>query len=136
MVRRLLWEQEAEDSTSSFAIKNTRWCNGSIVDFESIGSRSNREWVIKYLKGKIMEKELHPVQKNQSNRQAFVNTDVTLRAYEVYCHVFQPQEAMITGNCRGGFGTGELIAFLYARSFPKNEWKDRVYEAFDGQANL
>jgi len=23
-------------------LENTHWCNGSIVDFESIGSRSNR----------------------------------------------------------------------------------------------
>ncbi|AMV34557.1 hypothetical protein VN12_20705 [Pirellula sp. SH-Sr6A] len=59
-----------------------------------------------------------------------------MAAYEVYSHVFQPQQALIEGNCRGGFGIGELIAFLYARSFPKSEWKQRVEEALDGNKNL
>jgi hypothetical protein len=57
---------------------------------------------------------------------------VSLRAYEVYAEVFQPQGALITGDCRGGFGTGELVAFLYAHSFPRNEWRQRVNEAFKG----
>jgi hypothetical protein len=53
-----------------------------------------------------------------------------MRAYEVYCHVYASQEALITGGCRGGFSTGELVAFLFARSFPKEQWNDRVHEAF------
>lgn len=57
---------------------------------------------------------------------------VHLAAYEVYCHVFSKQGALIdlegTG-CRGGFGENELFAFLYARSFPKNEWDQRFHEA-------
>lgn len=57
---------------------------------------------------------------------------MTLRAYEVYKAVYGSQEAMITGGCRGGFGVGELIAFLYAHSFPQAEWRVRVDEAFDG----
>jgi hypothetical protein len=57
-----------------------------------------------------------------------------MRAYEVYCEIFQPQEAMVTGDCRGGFSGGELIAFLYARSFPKAEWKERFNEALRGFA--
>lgn len=57
---------------------------------------------------------------------------VTLRAYEVYKHVYGAQEELITGTCRGGFGVGELIAFLYARSFPKEEWSARVDEALEG----
>lgn len=57
---------------------------------------------------------------------------VTMRAYEVYCHLYGAQEEMVTGGCRGGFGIGELIAFLYARSFPKEEWRKRVDEAFVG----
>ncbi len=55
---------------------------------------------------------------------------VYMAAYEVYCHVYSPQEAIITGNCRGGLGIGELTAFLYARAFPRDEWRKRVYEAF------
>jgi len=83
-----------------------------------------------------MTKILHPVQKNTSKTKAVIDSKVTLLAYEVYSHIYSPQEAIITRNCRGGFHTGELIAFLYARNFPKSEWKQRVKEAFDGQEGL
>lgn len=59
-----------------------------------------------------------------------------MAAYEVYTAVYGAQEAMITGGCRGGFSTGELIAFLYARAFPKSEWRHRVEEALIGSENL
>jgi hypothetical protein len=80
----------------------------------------------------------HPVQTHPQYglRRARAPQAVTLRAYEVYSHIHRPQEAMITGDCRGGFGPGELIAFLYARSFPKAEWQARVQEAFRGMENL
>jgi hypothetical protein len=74
--------------------------------------------------------EFHPVQTHDARTLGQLPTEVTLRAYEVYCHVYGPQEAMVTGGCRGGFGLGELIGFLYARSFPKEEWRRRVDEAF------
>ncbi len=62
----------------------------------------------------------HPVQTDRYKRGAACCPQVvTMRAYEVYCHVYAPQPAMVTGWWRGGFGAGELIAFLYARSFPK-----------------
>lgn len=35
-------------------------------------------------------------------------------------------------GCRGGFGIGELVAFLYARSFPQEEWSRRFAEACEG----
>ena len=60
---------------------------------------------------------------------------VYMRAYEVYCAVYGEQAALIDlegRDCRGGFSTGELVAFLYARSFPQNEWRARVDEAFQG----
>ncbi len=82
------------------------------------------------------ENKTHPVQKSNSRQASRIGTKVSLKAYEVYCHVYGQQEALITGDCRGGFGAGELIAFLYARSFPKNEWRDRVNEAFEGMENL
>lgn len=63
---------------------------------------------------------------------ATVRESVYLAAYEVYSHVFGPQDAMVTGGCRGGFGAGELIAFLYARAFPQTEWSQRVDEALEG----
>lgn len=80
---------------------------------------------------------VHPVQRTSEYKyrdeggQAAPQV-VTLRAYEVYCEVFGSQEAMVTGGCRGGFGVGELVAFLYAHTFPKEEWSKRVDEAFKG----
>lgn len=56
---------------------------------------------------------------------------VHLAAYEVYCRIFAPQQTMIEGNCRGGFGAEELIALLYARSFPRDEWRERFDECFE-----
>ncbi len=83
------------------------------------------------------EVPVHPVQ-TASHRggRSYCPQVVTMRAYEVYCHVHRPQEALVTGNCRGGFGTGELIAFLYAYPFPRSEWRDRVWEALNGAKNL
>lgn len=78
--------------------------------------------------------EMHPVQMRRTNH-AQVTSLVTLRAYEVYCEVYSPQPALVDlagRGCRGGFSVGELIAFLYARSFPKSEWRARVDEAFKG----
>ena len=76
---------------------------------------------------------VHPVQNHRRPHESCAApVAVTMRAYEVYCHVYSPQPAMVTGGCRGGFGAGELLAFLYARSFPKEEWKARVQEAFTG----
>ena len=64
---------------------------------------------------------------------------VTEQAYKVYCHVHRPQPAMMDlegRGCRGGFSTGEIIAFLYAATFPKCEWRKRVDEAWNGMENL
>ena len=75
----------------------------------------------------------HPVQMTDMRRRPELPSEVTLRAYEVYSHIYRPQPAMIEGSCRGGFGIGELIAFLYARSFPKEEWSARADEAMRRQ---
>ena len=82
--------------------------------------------------------ETHPVQTTYSNRnlQGRVPKTVTMRAYEVYCHLYGPQEAMVTGGCRGGLHVSELISYLYAYSFPKEEWRKRVDEANRGMENL
>ena len=74
--------------------------------------------------------ETHPVQNNDSPN--CVPKVVTLLAYEVYEHVYGAQVAIIEGECRGGFSIGELIAFLYARNFPKQEWRQRMKEALNG----
>ena len=75
--------------------------------------------------------DTHPVQTG-IGKIGKVPTLVSLAAYEVYAFVYGEQKALIEGTCRGGFSTGELIAFLYAKSFPKNEWRSRVDEAFRG----
>lgn len=74
----------------------------------------------------------HPVQTQANGKKGSgrVPKAVALRAYEVYRHKYGEQEALITNGCRGGFSAGELVAFLYARSFRKEEWKERVDEAF------
>lgn len=80
---------------------------------------------------------VHPVQVKRYGRdQAYAPQAVTMRAYEVYKAVHGSQEALITGGCRGGFSAGELIAFLYAYAFPRNEWQRRVDEAFHGMREL
>lgn len=84
----------------------------------------------------------HPVQTSQCNKRGLgatgshINAKVTLRAYEVYQRLYGEQRALITGECRGGFGVGELIALLYARTFPESEWRQRTDEAFDGMREL
>jgi hypothetical protein len=77
----------------------------------------------------------HPIQ-TVDHRGGRMPQVVTMRAYEVYRHVFGAQEALVTGHCRGGFGTGELIAFLYAYGFPKDEWRKRVDEALTGMEHI
>jgi hypothetical protein len=80
---------------------------------------------------------VHPVQtKAPIHQSARCPQVVTMLAYEVYCELYGKQEAMVTGHCRGGFSAGELIAFLYAHSFPKDEWRQRVQEAFHGMTQL
>lgn len=76
--------------------------------------------------------EFHPIQTHELTRphkRQMMPSEVTLRAYEVYCELYRPQPALVTGECRGGFGVGELVAFLYAYSFPKAEWRKRFDEA-------
>jgi hypothetical protein len=59
-----------------------------------------------------------------------------MAAYEVYCHIYGRQDSLVTGSCRGGLSVGELVAFLYARSFPKEQWGARADEAFCGMEGL
>lgn len=75
--------------------------------------------------------ETHPVQGTVYNNGQCPKV-VTLAAYEVYTKLYGSQPALVTGECRGGFGVRELVAFLYARSFPRAEWSMRVDEALTG----
>ena len=74
----------------------------------------------------------HPVQRSIHRPPYVVPTAVSMRAYEVYCRLYGEQPELVTGWCRGGFGTGELVAFLYARSFPEVDWRERFHEALSG----
>lgn len=77
--------------------------------------------------------ETHPIQipRQHSRRHPVAPAVVTRRAYEVY-HYLYPDQTLERLNERGGFGVGELVGFLYAYSFPKEEWDKRVQEAFSG----
>ncbi len=86
------------------------------------------------------EVRTHPMQTRSlyDRSQARIPEVVALRAYEVYCEVCGEQAALVDlegRGCRGGFETGELIGFLYARSFPKDEWHARYREATNGMEN-
>lgn len=81
--------------------------------------------------------KLYPIQvyRARNGKRGSANESVYLHAYEVYSAVFGPQPAMIDiegRDCRGGFGVSELVAFLYAHSFPRSEWRLRVDEALRG----
>ena len=80
-----------------------------------------------------LKRQTYPVQ-NRPRRDSHINAKLYLAAYEVYCHCYGEQKALIEGWCRGGFGVNEVIAFLYARAFPKQEWKARVKEAFENMS--
>ena len=79
----------------------------------------------------------HPVQTNRHrNLSGKVPQCVSMRAYEVYSILFGEQIALVTGECRGGFGANELIGFLYAASFPRAEWRNRFNEAMTGMEGI
>lgn len=86
----------------------------------------------------MTEIAVHPIQTSRIQRweRSYVPQTVTLRAYEVYKNLHGEQKALIEGECRGGFGVGELMAFLYARSFPQDEWRARFTEALNGMKGL
>lgn len=71
-----------------------------------------------------------PVQTRPCHSDGRLRSEVVLRAYDVYVHCYGEQRAMVEGGCRGGFGIGELVAMLYARTFPREEWRARMEEAY------
>lgn len=78
---------------------------------------------------------IHPVQLNfrlRNERSGHAPAKVTEKGYEVYSHLYGNKQTLQRLNERGGFGTGELVAFLYAHSFPRDEWSKRVDEALEG----
>lgn len=88
------------------------------------------------------EPRVFPMQtydRRPNDERGQISEPVYMAAYEVYAHIHGPQEAMIDlegRGCRGGFAGSEIMAFLYARSFPKAEWRERVSEAFRGMRGI
>ena len=82
----------------------------------------------------MSDPKLFPVQggNRHNGGQGKVNEAVYMRAYEVYRYCFGEQKAIIEGHCRGGFGKGDLVAFLYAFGFPREQWRVKVDEALKG----
>lgn len=68
----------------------------------------------------------HPVQPRDVRE---LPAAVTARAYDVYYHLY-PGQTLERINERGGLGVIEVIAFLYAHSFPREEWNRRAQEVF------
>lgn len=78
------------------------------------------------------EIQVHPVQINTGyGRRGLMPAVVTRKAFEVYDYIHYGT-TLTRMNERGGFSTGEIIAFLYARQFPRQEWSKRVTEALVG----
>jgi hypothetical protein len=76
-----------------------------------------------------------PAQIGRSGASGKIPWAVHLMAYEVYSEIFGKQDALVDRvgrNCRGGFGIAELIGFLYARNFPRDQWDKKFHEAIDG----
>lgn len=79
---------------------------------------------------------LFPIQRSTllARERSCMPEPVYMKAYEVYCHLFGEQGAMVDleRGCRGGFEINEIVALLYAASFPREEWRARSDEALSG----
>lgn len=69
-----------------------------------------------------------PVQDDGAIRS--LDRRIVERAYEVY-NTLHPGQTLDDLNRRSGLSVGEIVAFLYARTFPRNEWAPRSNEAFN-----
>ncbi len=86
-----------------------------------------------------MQTATHPVQVQRSygdRPRRRISTIVTARAYEVYVALYGEQKSLVEGECRGGFSAAELIAFLYAYPFQRDQRRNRVDEALNGMEGL
>ena len=77
--------------------------------------------------------KFYPVQTVNMERHSWsMPAGVIEKAYEVYCHLYGRQDALmdLERGCRGGFHVNEVVAFLYAATFPKELWREKADEAF------
>lgn len=82
-----------------------------------------------------MVMELFPIQ-TKDGKGGKIAESVYRRAYEVYSAVYGAQEELLVNGCRCGFSTCELIAFLYAYPFPKEQWFRKINEVFKNKENI
>ena len=76
--------------------------------------------------------ETVPMRSDRADRKAGrLPLSVAKHAYEVYTYIY-PGQTFARLHERGGFGVGEVIAFLYARQFPQQQWRVLVDGAFRG----
>ncbi len=68
----------------------------------------------------------------QERRPGALPLIVAETAYEVYAHLYGHSQSLARMGERGGFSAGEVIALLYARTFPRSEWRVRMDEALRG----
>jgi hypothetical protein len=80
----------------------------------------------------IPEVKLSPIQMPRSSYtyKGKVQEGISRQAYAVYSHIYGDSQSFERLNERGGFGIGELVAYLYAHSYPKVEWRKRADAAF------
>lgn len=73
--------------------------------------------------------KFHPVQWGIRHTQQYpeLPAEVIGKAYEVY-HLLYPGQTLERLNERGGLGIIEVVAFLYAHTYPPAEWGRRVDE--------
>lgn len=57
-------------------------------------------------------------------------------AYEVYAHINGSGQSLERLCERGGFGVGELTAYLFARPFPRDQWRGVSEAHFQWQGRL
>lgn len=61
---------------------------------------------------------------------------IVKKAYDVYSNLYNNRQTLEALNNRGGFHIIELLAFLYAASFPKELWREKVDEALMAQSSF
>ncbi len=107
----LLWQGKCDGTVEAFEV------NGMMTIPSSEGvTYVQREDAVKFF-GLV-----DPLKIKMAPVQGYVQGipwDMHLEAYNVYCKKYGKQQALIEGNCRGGFGVSELNMFIPG-------WRDKL----------
>jgi hypothetical protein len=80
-----------------------------------------------------MTVQFHPVHMPDNlTLGRFVSAALTERAFEIHVFMHGSEPSLKSINRRGGLSYPQLIAYLYAYGFPREECFDRVQEALNG----